>query len=163
MKTGTLLFVLAASSLPFVAYAGSDLSKLSKMKNPGEWETKATVTMKITGMPAAMQKPRTTTVSKCLSKDDMDKMSDFTPKSANGMTCTMVKKDLTGNTFSYTMKCTGKEGNLMMNGSTVFDSKDASHTHVEMNGKMDSMPMQMTMDATSRRTGACTSKPQKGG
>ncbi|MGH8272595.1 MAG: DUF3617 domain-containing protein, partial [Gammaproteobacteria bacterium] len=70
---------------------------------------------------------------------------------------------LSGNTFSYTMKCSGKEGSLMMNGSTVFDSKDASHSHVEMNGKMDSMPMSMTMDAKSKRTGDCTPEPKKGG
>ncbi|MGH8271864.1 MAG: DUF3617 domain-containing protein, partial [Gammaproteobacteria bacterium] len=103
MKTRTLLVLLAASAVPFAAYAGSDLSQLSKMKNPGEWETIATVTLKITGMPAAMQKPRTTTAKKCLSKDDLAQMSDFTPQSVNGMTCTMVKKDLSGNTFSYTM------------------------------------------------------------
>lgn len=156
MKTGTMLALFAAAVLPLAAYAGSDLSKLSKMKNVGEWETTVTVNMTGAGVPAAMRRPETTTVKKCLTQNDLKKMSDFTPKSVNDMSCTLINKDLTGNTFSYTMKCTGKRGDMIMKGSTVFDSKDASHSHVEMNGTMYKMPMNMVIDAQSKRIGDCT-------
>lgn len=156
MKTGKAFLLFAAAALPFAAYAGSNLSKLSKMKNPGEWETTVTVMTDMAGMPEAMKKPQTKTVKKCLTQKELDSMSDFTPKSVNEMTCTLAKKNLTGNTFTYTMKCSGKNGELTMIGSTVFDSKDASHSHVNMKGKLYNMPMTMTMDAKSKRLGPCT-------
>ncbi|MGH8273986.1 MAG: DUF3617 domain-containing protein [Gammaproteobacteria bacterium] len=162
MKTLTLFALLAFGSLPLAAHAGTDLSKLSTMKKPGEWQMTVTRKMEIPGTKMSIP-PKTATQKKCITQKDLDKISNFTHKNINGMSCKMIKKDLSGKTFTYTMKCTGSSNQLQMDGQTVFDSKDASHSHIQMTGNVNNMPMHITMDVTSKRIGECTPEPKKQG
>jgi hypothetical protein len=155
MKPLILCALLALGAVPLAAHAGSDLSKLATMKNPGEWQVTATRKMEIPGTKMVIP-PKTVTKKKCVTKKDLDKLSHFTPQKVQGMTCKLGKKNLSGNTFTFSVNCDGKSGHLKMNGKTVFQTKNASRTHVDMSGKMNNMPMHLTLDATSKRIGECT-------
>lgn len=63
--------------------------------------------------------------------------------------------------MTYTVKCTGKDGSMEMNGSTTLDSRDAYHGTMTMTGSMQGHPMQMAY--TAKRVGECTAPRASGG
>ncbi|MGH8161603.1 MAG: DUF3617 domain-containing protein [Gammaproteobacteria bacterium] len=155
MKTLTLLALLAMGAVPLAAHAGSDLSRISTMKNPGEYQMTITRTLTVPGTKMSIP-PKTLTKKECVTQKDIDDLINLKPKTSNGMTCKMVKRNLSGKTFTFVVDCNGKRGNLQVNGTTVFDSKDASHSHIESTGKAHNMPINATVDIKSKRIGECT-------
>ncbi len=155
MKTLTLFALLALGAVPLAAHAGSDLSKLSTMKNPGEWQITATRSMTVPGTKMSIP-PKTITKKECVTQKDLNKLNNLQPVSNKDMTCKMTKKDLSGKTLTFVMNCTGEKGDMQITGNTVFDSKDASHSHFTITGKTGSMPIHVTVDSKSKRIGECT-------
>lgn len=153
MKTRTALTILALGALPLVGQAaGNAVPDMSHAIDPGLWET--TVNMQVTGMP---MKITGQSVKHCITQADLDKNHGF-PQMQNNkdMSCTRTKFDVNGNVLTYTMKCTGKQGDMTMNGTATMDSRDAYHGTSTMTGTMAGHAMEMTSDYTSKRIGDCT-------
>lgn len=155
MKTLTLFALLVLTAVPLAAHAGSDLSKLSTMKNPGEWQMTITQTMSVPGTKMSIP-PKTMTKKECVTQADLKKLDNIKPVATKDMTCTMTKKDLTGKTLTFVMDCKGKKGTMHINGTSVFETKDAGHSHFDIQGKTNSMPIHVTVDTQSKRIGECT-------
>lgn len=150
-----IILVLSLGLLvgPLTAYANSDLSEqLANKIQPGQWKIVAKTKIDIQGTNMQMP-PKTVKVKKCIKKKDIKKIT--TPSMKN-MDCSMTKKDLSGDTFHFSLSCSGDQGELKVNGKTVFKSKTAYTTHAVMRGTMQNMPMTVTIDGTSTRIGECT-------
>lgn len=153
MKFKPLLLTLAIAAVPCVAGAdGASTMNLSKMMNPGLWET--TVQMQMAGMP---MKIPAHSYKRCVTQADLDKNRGVPkPQNTEDMNCTMSNFNVSGNTVNYTMKCTGKEGNMQMDGSATFDSRDAYHGTMHMTGTAEGHPMDVTSNIQAKRVGDCT-------
>lgn len=151
MKLKVLIPLAVFSFLPLAAQAGDDAAGLAGMMQPGLWEM--TTQMQMPGMPYQMP---TQTFRRCITQADLDKYHGVPkPETHGDMTCTMQKFDRTGNTLSYTMKCTGKSGDMQFEGSTIMDSPDAYHGTMHMTGTADGHPMDMMGQTAGKRVGDC--------
>lgn len=152
MKIKSLFVLFALFALPLGAQAGGKPAGASNMMRPGLWEM--TVHMQMAGMPMAM--PAHTT-RQCITQADLEKNHGMPkPQTRDDMSCTTQKFDRSRNTVTYSMKCTGKNGAFEMNGTTVFDSRDAYHGTMHMTGNAQGHPMNMTTDSKAKRVGDCT-------
>lgn len=143
--------LLVLSVLPLAARAGDSTADLSKMMQPGLWEM--TTQMQMPGMPYQMQAQ---TFRRCITQADLDKYHGVPrPETHGDMTCTMQKFDRSGSTINYSMKCTGKDGDMQFDGSTISDSPDAYHGTMHMTGTSDGHPMNMTAQTRGKRVGDC--------
>ncbi|MGA7964732.1 MAG: DUF3617 family protein [Gammaproteobacteria bacterium] len=151
MKLKTSYIVLAFAAAPLPALAASSAPDMSKAINPGLWET--TVQMHMTGMP--MQPPAQTT-RRCVTLVKLKKFN-MVPKNkgSDNMNCKVTKSDFSRHVITYTVKCTGKDGSMNMNGESTLDSRNAYHGTINMDGVMEGHPMQMTGTLESKRIGDC--------
>ena len=160
MKFGTTLLILSFAAVPFAARAGAAAPDISHAIDPGLWET--TVQMQMAGVPMQLGGHN---VKHCITQAELDKDKGFPkPQNTADMSCSTPDYQLSGNTMTYTMKCTGKQGEMTMSGSTTLDSRDAYHGTMTMTGSMQGHPMQMTSNYTSKRVGDCSAPaPGSGG
>ncbi len=161
MKILTLFGLLALIAVPLAAQAGSSsLSKLSSLRSPGEWEFIVTRRVEVPGTSMSVP-PKTITKKMCLSKQVIDQplseklkgLGSFAHK--EGEICESVKGNLTGNTLTFVMNCSGKRGTVHVFGKRVYDSKATSHSHVQLTTKTDGMPMEIKLDTHAKRIGEC--------
>jgi hypothetical protein len=77
------------------------------------------------------------------------------PQTHGNMNCTLQKFNRSGDTLTYSMKCTGEDGTFEMDGTNVFASRDAYHATTHMTGTPQGHPMDMTSDTRAKRVGDC--------
>lgn len=140
-----LLFALTMSSP--VAHAAPDLSD---MMAPGLWEM--TMDMKIDGMPMSMP---TQTLRRCITQVTLDQNHGIPkPQTHGNVTCKTISMDRSGDTVNWTMACTG-QGDMQMDGTVSFDSRETYHSTVHMTGTMQGRQIQMTQNMQGKRIGEC--------
>jgi hypothetical protein len=114
----------------------------------GLWEITTKAEMK--GMPSQMPP---TTVRTCISKKDMVPK----PDAQSGQDCKMKDQKVVGDTVSYSMVCTGKNGTAMeMSGKMTYKGnvfEGSSTTTIKSKGEGD---MQMSSKMTGKYVGPCT-------
>ncbi|MGH8428380.1 MAG: DUF3617 domain-containing protein [Gammaproteobacteria bacterium] len=160
MKLKSTLAILSFAALPFTAVASGSSPDISKAIDPGLWET--TVQMQMTGVPMQLGAH---SVKHCITQAELDKYKGMPPpQNTADMSCSTPDYHMSGNTMTYTMKCTGTQGDMTMKGSTILDSRDANHGTMTMTGTMQGHPMRMTSNYTSKRVGDCSAPaPGSGG
>ncbi len=120
-----------------IAFAGS----VPNMQE-GEWEI--TTTMEMPGMPMNMSPVKHT---QCLTKKDL------VPKESQpGQECTVIHNKVTGNTVTWTMKCSGQGGEMTGTGNITYSGNSFKGT-IKM--AMPQQNMQMTSHLTGQRLGPC--------
>jgi len=111
----------------------------------GLWEI--TTQAELKGMPQAMPP---TTFRQCITK------SDPVPQSKDkNYDCKTLTQKVSGNTVSYAVECTGKEGVTKVSGTTTYTENSmngTSTTNVKMKGQPE---MQMTSKIKGKYVGAC--------
>ena len=117
MKKLMLCAALAMLALPLAAATGTP-------QKPGRWET--TVKMEMPGM--SMDLPPVTTAV-CLTKEDVEHPERALPKAAESG-CAVTDFKVTGNTATWSMKCTTPQGSMTGKGSITYT--ESSYT-----GSMD--------------------------
>lgn len=149
-----LRFVSAWSALLVLAvsgFAGNGAADSVTAMRPGLWEM--TTRMQMPGMPYQMP---ARTFRRCITQADLDKNHGVPkPQTHGDMTCTMANFTRSGNTLNYTMKCTGKDGDMQFDGSTTMDSRDAYHGTMHMTGTAEGHAMDMTGKTQGKRIGDC--------
>ncbi len=151
MKHKSFFILFPLFALPLVAHADAASAGTANMMKPGLWET--TVQMQIAGMPMAMP---ARTMRRCITQADLDKNHGMPkPQTRGGMKCAAAKFDRSGNAVTYSMKCTGKDGAVELNGTNVFDSRDAYHGTMHMTGAAQGHPMNITSNIKAKRVGDC--------
>ena len=134
MKRKGFFSVLIAVSFMFAGFA---LAGGVNMK-PGLWE----ITTKI-NMPGMSMPPQTTT--QCLTKDDL------VPKSTSpNQECKITDMKTSGNTVTWTMKCSGQGGESTATGEVTYNGDTYEGTMV-----MTQNGTKITMHMTGRRIGDC--------
>lgn len=153
MKLKPILLTIAIAAVPCAAGADSGKpANLPQMMNPGLWEM--TVQMQMAGVPVQMP---ARTYKHCITQADLDKNHGIPkPENTKDMSCTMKNFTRSGNTINYSMECAGKSGDMQLQGSTTFDSRDAYHGTMHMTGTAEGHAMDMTTNVQAKRTGDCT-------
>ena len=108
------------------------------------WEV--TSRMEMPGMPMAMP-AQTSRV--CVAKNGKD--DDYVPKREN---CRMLENRRSGNKLTYKMACTGKDP-MSVAGEMTFGN-NSYEGRMQMSGKMEGQPMEMTQTYSGKRVGDCT-------
>ena len=136
-----LFLILIAFLISFplsTAFAELDL-------NPGKWEV--TTTTEMVGVPgmAGMVPPATHT--QCLSKEELVPQSEVSSQE-----CKMsdIKED--GNTVSWKMTCSGKNGDMEGTGTVTYKGNTMTGT---MNMVIKGAGMQINNKISGKRVGAC--------
>jgi len=107
----------------------------------GLWEITSKIEMP--GMPFAMP-PQT--FRQCLTKDNM------IPRKEEGThECKILDKEIKGNTFTWTIRCTGSEGTYLMKGKTTYN-RDRFTGEMEMTSPDGT---EMVQHMKGRRIGEC--------
>ena len=96
MKKLILLVLVCALALPVFAAT-------SPVK-PGKWQV--TMEMDMPGMPMKMPP---TTITHCVTKEQVEHPESTIPKGARDQNCTVSDFKVDGNTVTWSMKCEGKE------------------------------------------------------
>ncbi len=114
----------------------------------GEWEITSEASIK--GMPGGMSMPATPpmTYKQCLTKKDLVPQG----KSQQNQQCKMVKKNISGNTVSYTMECDTPGGKITQTGKITYKGDSFQGTFTT---KIPQGGMEMTGKMNGRRIGAC--------
>jgi hypothetical protein len=129
MKKLMLCAAVATLALPLAAATGTP-------QKPGRWET--TVKMEMPGMP--MELPPVTTAV-CLTKEDVEHPEKALPK-ASDAGCTVADFKVTGNTATWSMKCTTPQGPMTGKGSITYTensytgSMDLTMSEQEIHAKL---------------------------
>lgn len=145
LNPARLLFTLAVS--PLSAHAAPDLSD---MMAPGLWEM--TVDMHIDGMPMSMPAQ---TLRQCVTQAALDENHGIPkPRTHGKIMCKMTSMDRAGDTVNWVMACSG-EGDMQMNGTVTFDSREAYHSTVHMAGTMQGRQIRMTQNMRGKRISEC--------
>jgi hypothetical protein len=130
----------------FIVWAGSASAELKE----GLWEITTRADMK--GMPGI--KMPGTTVRQCITKQDV------APKPQHrqpGQDCKITEQRVVGDTATYAMVCTSKDGSVMeTSGKMTFRGNSFNGTTlVKMKGK-GHQDMEMTSTTSGKYLGACT-------
>ncbi|MDX8403912.1 MAG: DUF3617 family protein [Mariprofundaceae bacterium] len=109
----------------------------------GEWEM--TSQMKIEGMPAGVPSMPPMTSQQCISKDRM-----IPSQQGHNQDCEKIKQHVSGNTITWSMRCTTQDVVSEMNGTSTY-------TGNTMKGSMHitSQGMKMSSYVTGKRLGPC--------
>jgi hypothetical protein len=165
MKPLTLFALLAFAAVPLAAQASSDNSrKHADLRNPGEWQFTVTRRIEVPGTAMSIP-PKTIKKKVCLSKQAIEqplseKLKALSgPAQKKGETCKPTKKKLVGNTVTFAMNCSGKQGHVHIFGKLVYDSKETSHSHVRLNTKSHGMPVEIKLNTRAKRVGECKAPP----
>ena len=123
-----------------LAFAGVNMRE-------GLWEI--TTKMKMEGMPMPMPARKH---KQCLTEENMVKA--MVPKEDEQQECKVTDQKVTGDTVTWTVKCTGKEA-MEMRGKTTYhgDTFEGTMTMVSADPKREQM--KMTVDISGRRIGDC--------
>jgi len=136
------VFAVVATSL-FVTIT---LAAPGKMQ-PGSWEI--TTQLEMPGMPLAMPSH---SVKHCYTREDVESGTRTAPRSDDA-NCKIKNYRVKGNTASWDVACTGKEG---FTGSAVATMSSTSYSgQMKMNMQHNGQPMQMTHRWTGKRVGDC--------
>lgn len=147
MKLNATQLLLALTVSPLVAHAAPDLSD---MMDPGLWEM--TVDMQIDGMPMSMPAQ---TIRRCITQVTLDQNHGIPKPQTHGkVTCKTTSMNRSSNTVNWTMACSG-EGDMQMNGTVAFDSREAYHSTVHMAGTIQGRQIRMTQNMQGKRIGEC--------
>lgn len=150
MKLKANLILLVLSLSPPAVWAGSDSVDMADMMAPGLWEMN--VQMQMEGVPMSMPAQ---TLRKCITQVTLDKSHGLLkPQTHGNITCNPTSMDRSGNTIHWTMACSG-QGEMQMDGTVAFDSRDAYHSTVHMNGSMQGHPIRMIQTTQGKRIGEC--------
>jgi hypothetical protein len=120
---------------------------LAEMKE-GLWEIKTTMEMK--GMPIKM--PATTSRS-CISKNDM--VPKPSAQRGQQQECKIKEQKITGDTVTYAMECTGKDGMAAEISGEITYKEDSMEGTYTMKVQSPS-PMEMSSKMTGKYVGPCT-------
>lgn len=128
--------LLLAGSI-FLALTGS--AAAAGPKSGEEWEIKTTLEMP--GMPFAIPP---TVIRQCIADKDVPYQAKSDEK------CETVYKNFSGNTLSWQVKCTGRDGKMEMTGTTTY-----SGNTMDSKVKMKSSQGDMSMHMTGKKLGPC--------
>lgn len=142
VTAGVLAFAMAYSAV-LVAQSGP--------RRDGNWEVTTTTSMN--GMPPGPSRKDTRCVTKEQASDPT--MSAPAPPQRGGPApdCKVTDQKITGNTVSWTSKCTGPT-NLEMIGEVVYSGDTYTGT-VTTNMNMGGQAMSMKSNFTGKRLGDC--------
>ena len=133
----------------FAALAAGAVGSAPPHMKPGLWET--TVSVEMSGMPPGMpQSVPPTTVQHCYRPKDTKDLRSTVPKKSN---CAVSDWKETGNTVTWTMKCSGAAA-MTMTGKMTYNGDRYSgvgKATMDMGGRS----MQMTQNFQARRVGDC--------
>lgn len=151
IKTASLALSLTlAAAFAATAYAGKP-AKLPDMMNPGLWDM--TVQMQMAGVPMQMPSQH---YKHCITQADLDKNHGIPkPQNTKDMSCKITNFSRSGDTINYSMECKGKNGDMQMQGTTTFDSRDAYHGTMHMTGQAEGRQMDVTTNVQAKRLGDC--------
>ncbi len=134
-KLGSVLVILFG--VVSISFAGS-----APNMQEGKWEI--TTKMEMPGMSVNMP-PMVHT--QCLTQKDL------VPKSSQpGQECTITRNEVTGNTVTWTMQCTGQGGEMKGTGNITYSGNRFKGT-IKM--IMPQSNMQMTSHVSGLRLGSC--------
>jgi hypothetical protein len=108
----------------------------------GKWEI--TTKVEIPGMPTNMPPMKTT---QCLTKKDL-----VPENSQPGQECKFPETKIKGNTVTYTMECSGKEGEMKGSGEITYSGDTFKGT---MKMQMPQANMEMISHMEGKRIGDC--------
>jgi hypothetical protein len=137
MKNSSKLF-----SILLILFTGSACTA-SPILEDGEWEM--TSQMEMSGMPAGMPSMPAMTHRQCITKDMMVPSQEHQNKDCEKMT-----QDVSGNTVTWSMRCTTNGQTSEMNGTSTYDGDTMKGTM-----QMTTQDMKMTSHVTGKRLGPC--------
>lgn len=154
-----LMFKLAVLAATAAGFAGAAPSI-----EPGEWKTTVQTDMgnaNIPGLPAGIKLPGMATPmthTACLKpepgKDLGQQLADSANRNREGMQCTMLENNTSGNHVRYKMRCAGPAGEATISGDfTVEPRRYQGKTHMQMQSPMG--PMQMSSTVSGEYVGPC--------
>jgi hypothetical protein len=140
MKTTMLTLALALALAAAPAFAQS--------LEPGEWQFDTTMTM------AGMAKPQTSSVQRCLKKDEAADAERWTGRQLSHSDCKLTMADKTAASARWTLECP-KSGMRGTGSATIGHGTMASDQ--KMTGEMRGQPFEMNIKTTGKRLGPCKS------
>ena len=122
---------------------GTTACTASPILEDGEWEM--TTQMEMSGIPGGMPPMPPMTHRQCLSNDMM-----VPTQERQNQDCEKMKQDISGNTVTWSMRCTTNGVVSKMNGSSTYSGDTMKGTmHMTTQG------MEMTSHVTGKRLGPC--------
>jgi hypothetical protein len=145
MKRLLVLLSCAGLAMPLVAQADPNIAE-------GNWDI--TTKMEMAGMPFAMPPM---TQSRCVTKDDL--VPDM---SQGGQKCTVLDRQVSGDTVSWRTQCTGPQGKVDGRGQVKYSGKTYDGSMVaKMTEPGGGQAMDVKYNFQGKHTGPCKAEPGK--
>jgi hypothetical protein len=140
-------WIVVSSLLILLGLWATGLARADLDMKEGKWETTSEAVME--GMPYQMPAQKTT---HCVTKKDMVPM-----RSEDKERCKIISQNIKGNTITYKMRCTDKDGTAEIEGESTYADNGASYKGnssmkvTDKKGKTTNMKMKVA----GRRIGEC--------